>query len=403
MSLQSSSVSGERSLLLYAVLVAVSTAGPLALNIFVPSIPGLMREFSASSGTVQLTLTVYLAGIAVSQLFYGPLSDRYGRRPAMLAGLTLFVVASHICTLANSIETLMAARFVQALGGAAGMVLARAIIRDLHGREASASVLGYITMAWVLVPMFAPALGGLLEQMWSWRASFHVLSIFGALVLLLVYLRLPETNPNANRDADLASTPVTGIGPLIKVPRFIGYTMTLGFCSAVFFSFLAGAPFIMVEVMARSPLDYGLWFMLVSVGYMTGNFLSGRYSQLVGIDRMIAYGNLITFVGALLMLVAALTGHLTPFTLFAPMLIVTLGNGLTIPNGTAAAISVLPGTIGAAAGLSGFAQVSIGAAASQLTGSLQGAAPLASIWVMTAAAALAGLTHQFMCARYPAN
>lgn len=389
--------------MLYAVLIAVSTAGPLALNIFVPSIPGLMREFSASSGMVQLTLTVYLAGIAVSQLFYGPLSDRYGRRPAMLAGLTLYVAASHICTLATSIETLMAARFMQALGGAAGMVLSRAIIRDLHGREASASVLGYITMAWVLVPMFAPALGGLLEEMWSWRASFHVLSLLGALVLVLVYLRLPETNLNTGRGPGENLMQRPGIGRLLKEPRFIGYTLTLGFCSAVFFSFLAGAPFIMTEVLSRSPLDYGLWFMLVSVGYMTGNYLSGRYSQLIGIDRMMTYGNLLSLTGTSLMLAAALSGALTPLTLFVPMVVVTLGNGLTIPNGTAAAISVLPGTIGAAAGLSGFAQVSIGAAASQFTGSLQGTSPMASIYVIVTAALLAGLTHQIMCYRYPAR
>ena len=152
---------GAKAPLLFSILVAVSTLGPLAMNIFVPSIPGLMHEFSVSSGTVQLTLTVYLAGIAVSQLLYGPLSDRYGRRPAMLTGLVLYVIASLLCAVASSIEALLAARFLQALGGAAGMVLARAIVRDLHGREASASVLGYITMTWVLVPMFAPALGGI--------------------------------------------------------------------------------------------------------------------------------------------------------------------------------------------------------------------------------------------------
>ena len=125
-------------MLFYGILVAVSTAGPLAMNIFVPFIPGLMDEFSTSSGAVQLTLTFYLAGIAVSQLFYGPLSDRFGRRPAMLVGLTLYVCASLLCAIASSIEMLMAARFVQALGGASGMVLSRAMVRDLHGREASA-------------------------------------------------------------------------------------------------------------------------------------------------------------------------------------------------------------------------------------------------------------------------
>ncbi len=388
-------------MLFYAILVAMSTTGPLAMNIFVPSIPGLMREFSATSGTVQLTLTVYLAGIAVSQLFYGPLSDRYGRRPAMLAGLVLYVVGSLFCAYATSIETLMVARFAQALGGAAGMVLARAIVRDLHGREASASVLGYITMVWVLVPMFAPALGGLLEQVSTWRASFFVLSFFGGAVLILTFWRLPETNPRADRDPNEPARLLSGVAALVRAPRFIGYTLTLGLCSAVFFSFIAGAPFIMVEVLSQSPLDYGLWFMLVSVGYMSGNFLSGRYSQRIGIDRMIAVGNGLAIAGTLVMLTAAIIGTLSPLSLFVPMLIVTLGNGMTIPNGTAAAISVLPRTIGAAAGLSGFAQVTIGAIASQATGSLQGTIPLAALWVMAAAAVLAGLSHQYMMRRFP--
>jgi len=253
---------------------------------------------------------------------------------------------------------------------------------------------------WVLVPMFAPALGGLLEQISTWRVSFHVLSAFGTAVLVLATWKLPETNPRTKHDKAATGKLLTGFSSLIRQPRFIGYTLTLGFCAAVFFSFIAGAPFIMTEVLRRSPLDYGLWFMLVSVGYMTGNFLSGRYSQKFGIDRMIAIGNGLAITGSLIMLTAGLAGALTPFTLFAPMLLVTLGNGLTIPNGTAAAISVLPGTIGAAAGLSGCAQMTIGATASQVSGIVQGTAPLASLWIMTAAAICAGLTHWFMIRRH---
>ncbi len=388
---------GARAPLLFVILVAVSTLGPLAMNIFVPSIPGLMEEFSVSSGTVQLTLTLYLAGIAVSQLIYGPLSDRVGRRPAMLAGLALYVVASIACALAPGIGTLMAARFVQAIGGAAGMVLSRAIVRDLHGREASASVLGYITMTWVLVPMFAPALGGLLDEIASWRASFTVLVVLGGIVLTIAWWGLPETNLQAGsgQPARFRANAAT----LLRQPAFVAYTLTLGFCSAVFFSFIAGAPFIMVEVLGHSPLDYGLWFMLISVGYMTGNFLSGRYSEAIGIDRMISIGNALAVVGTAAMLAFALTGNLAPVTLFAPMLLVTLGNGLTIPNGTAAAISVLPGTIGVAAGVSGFAQTGLGALASQLTGNLQGTLPLAALWIMAASALIAGLVHQLMRSR----
>lgn len=392
---------GTGSILLYGILIAISMIGPLAMNIFVPSIPGLMEEFSATSGTVQLTLTVYLSGLAVSQLVYGPLSDRFGRRPVLLAGLLLYIVASFLCGLAVSIETLMAARFAQALGGASGMVLARAIVRDLHSREAAASVLGYITMAWVLVPMFAPALGGVMEEISTWRSSFYLLSGFCLAVLALATWGLPETNVRAGADSPEPARLASGMTSLARQPRFIGYTLVLGFSSAVFFTFIAGAPYIMVKVLGRAPLDYGLWFMLISIGYMIGNFLSGRYSQRLGIDLMITMGNMLAICGALLMLFIALFGTLTPLSLFGPMLIVTLGNGLTIPNATAAAISVLPQTVGTAAGLSGFSQIAIGASGSQLAGWMQGSMPLASIWIMSVAAVLAGAAHQFMRWKYP--
>ena len=148
----------------YAILVAISAIGPLALNMFMPSIPGLQETFQASTGAVQLTLTVYLAAMALCQLLYGPLSDRYGRRPVLLAGMVLFVAASIACALATSIEMLIVCRLFQAIGGGAGLVLARAMVRDVYERERAASALGYITMAWVLAPMFAPTIGGLLDQ-----------------------------------------------------------------------------------------------------------------------------------------------------------------------------------------------------------------------------------------------
>ncbi len=378
-----------RPLLFYIVLVIVSTVSPLAMNIFVPFIPGLMREFSASSGAVQWTLTVYLAGIAISQLFYGPLSDMYGRRPVMLAGLMVYVLASFLCAMAWSIETLMAGRFLQAVGGAAGMVLGRAIVRDVHDRETSASVLGYITTAWVLVPMFAPAVGGLIDQVSTWRTVFYLIVGFGLAVTVLVIMSLPETNAGSGRSTRLLG----GVGKLVREPGFIGITAVLAFSSAVFFTFIAASPFIMINVLGQSALEYGLWFLMVSVGYMTGNFISGRYSQRIGIEKMVSIGNFVTIAGAGIMLAFGASGNLSPVTLFGPMLICTFGNGLVIPNATAAAISVLPGTIGAAAGISGFMQVAFGASMSQLSGVLQGGAPLAGLWIIAASAVLAGVAH----------
>jgi DHA1 family bicyclomycin/chloramphenicol resistance-like MFS transporter len=384
----------------YAILIAISAVGPLALNIFMPSMPGLQSEFGVTYGVAQLTLTLYLIGMAVCQLIYGPASDRVGRRPMLLGGMTVFVVASLMAAIAPSIELLIVARLFQALGGAAGIVLARAMVRDVFDRETSASVISYITMAFVVAPMIAPVLGGFIDTHAGWRTDFWLLAIFGAVVLAAAWNFLPETHVIRN-SAGSGISMLAGALRLFALPRFRGYTLTLAFTSAVFFAFLGGAPHIMIDVLHRTPMEYGVWFIIISAGYMAGNFLSGRYTQRVGIDRMIMTGCAITLAGGALCFAAALLDLLSPATLFVPMCLAAFGNGLTIPNGTAGAISVDPRLTGAAAGWSGFAQMACGAAASQLVGSLQNNWPLAVFWFMAAASALAMATHYMSVSRAP--
>ncbi|MGE0239366.1 MAG: multidrug effflux MFS transporter [Parvibaculaceae bacterium] len=381
----------------FLILVMVSAIGPLALNIFMPSMPGLQATFGVSYGTVQLTLTLYLIGLAVCQLFYGPLSDRYGRRPLLLAGLALFVLASIASALATSIEMLIAARLVQAIGGASGIVLSRAIVRDLYQGEKAASVLGYITMAWVLAPMIAPALGGYLDQIAGFRSTFVLLAIVGALILAGAWFTLHETNVAPSTDGRLWQS--AHYGRILAARQFRGYATCLTFASATFFTFLAFAPFLTVNIMGRSAMEYGLWFILVSIGYMIGNFLSGRYSERIGNDRMVLFGNTFTFAGAALCLVLALLGLLTPAALFSPMLLCALGNGLTIPNGMIRAISIDHRLVGTAAGLVGFLQMGVSAAVSQAVGSLQDHHFMIGYWVLAICAALSALAHLAMMIR----
>ena len=375
----------------FFILVAISAIGPLALNIFIPSMPGLQQSFGISYGVAQLTLTLYLIGMAGCQIFYGPLSDRYGRRPMLLLGLVLFVAASAIAAAAPSIEVLIGARLVQAVGGASGIVLARAMVRDIYTREKSASVIAYITMAFVVAPMVAPVLGGALDAMAGWRASFWLLTGLGVVTLLLAWHLLPETHHDRSPAGGLGL--IAGAGHLFALRRFRGYALTLAFGSSVFFAFLGGAPYVMVDVLRRTPVEYGLWFVLISLGYMTGNFLSGRYSERFGIDRLMLLGTGLTLAGGILCLAAAIAGLLSPATLFVPMVLAALGNGFTIPNGTAGAISVDPRLTGAAAGWSGFTQMACGAAAAQLVGSLQDGWPFALFWFMAAASILSLATH----------
>ena len=374
----------------FAILVAISAIGPLALNLFIPSMPGLEKTFGVPYGTVQLTLTLYLIGMAVCQLIYGPASDKYGRRPLLLAGLSLFFVASLAAAVAPSIELLIAARLVQAIGGSAGIVLARAMVRDVFSREKSASVISYITMAFVVAPMIAPVLGGFLEQYAGWRTGFSLLAILGAIVLVAAWFTLPETHHARGTDPQNF---FRNAGHLFALPKFRNYVFTLSFTSCVFFAFLGGAPHIMVDVLKRTPLEYGLWFATVSAAYMAGNFLSGRYTIKFGIDPMMLAGCVVTLLGGLLCLAAAISGLLSPATLFLPMSLAAFGNGLTIPNGTAGAISVDARMTGSAAGWAGFTQMAFGSAASQLVGSLQTTWPFAVFWFMAVASLFAVVIH----------
>jgi MFS transporter, DHA1 family, multidrug resistance protein len=376
----------------FLILVTISAIGPLALNIFMPSMPGLQKTFGISYGTVQLTLTLYLIGMAACQLFYGPMSDRLGRRPLLLFGLSLFVLASLLAAMAPNIEILIAARLLQAIGGAAGIVLARAMVRDVYDREKSASVIAYVTMAFVAAPMVAPVIGGFLDKVSGWRASFWLLVVLGAGALFASWRTLPETHLRRNKGASGFNL-LTGAVHLFKLRRFRGYAATLALSSCVFFAFLGGAPHVMMDVLHRTPLEYGMWFILISLGYMCGNFLSGQYSERFGIDKMMLAGNALTLVGGFLCLAAAIAGFLSPPTLFVPMAFAAFGNGLTIPNGTAGAISVDPRLTGAAAGWSGFTQMACAAAASQLVGSLQDGWPYAVFWFMAGASVSAIIVH----------
>ncbi len=375
----------------FAILVAISAIGPLAMNILVPSMPGLEKSFAVPYGTVQLTLTLYLIGMAVCQLIYGPASDHFGRRPMLLAGLALFFLASVAAALATNIYFLIAARLVQAIGGSAGIVLARAMVRDVYSREKSASMISYVTMAFVVAPMVAPVLGGLLEQYASWRAGFWLLAALDAAVLAAAFATLPETHVNRRTTVNLGF--ITNAGTLMTHSLFRTYALTIAFTSAIYYAFLGGAPHLMIDIMGRTPFEYGLWFISISATYMVANFLSGRYTQRAGLDRMIVTGNVIALVGCLACLAAALTDHLTPVTLFLPVAFAGFGNGLTLPNGTAAAISVEPRMTGAAAGMAGFTQMVVGSSASQIVGSFQDTAPLLVFWLMAAFSAAALVIH----------
>jgi DHA1 family bicyclomycin/chloramphenicol resistance-like MFS transporter len=369
----------------FALLAAMTALAPLAQNIYIPSLPALPEVFGASYGAVQLTLSLYFLGFALSQLVYGPLSDRFGRRPVMLTGLTLFCVGTATCLLAPSLWLLIVGRFVQAAGGCAGLMLTRAVIRDVYSREKAASVIAYVVMAMVVAPMFAPLIGGLIDEWLGWRANFALTGLVGIAVLVAALALLKETSD--------VRQPLPGVAGVVRIYRslarhaaFRAYAGNATFQAAGFFAFLGGAPYVVIEVMGRSPSEYGLYFIIPAVTYMAGNFLAGRISQDVGVDRMVVWGTWLAWVGASLMLLAALSGVVHPLAVFLPMALFALGNGLGLPNAMAAAVSVDPAYVGTASGLLGFSQMTAGAVSSAIVGALStdSALPLATLMLVTA-------------------
>ena len=356
-------------------LMIVAAVSPLAINIFLPSIPKLIEYFKTDYATAQLGLSLFLAAMSVLQLIIGPLSDKYGRRPVLIGGIAAFLVGTGICLAAPSITVFLLGRLVQAFA-VAGIVLSRAIVRDLVTREKAASAIGYVTMGMAVAPMLGPAIGGLLDELYGWQASFILLFVLGAISLAFVLGNVPETN--SNRGAPI-STQVANYGLLLKSGAFWLYALVGATSAGVFYGFLGAAPAIASGPLGLSPSSYGLWFAITAFGYFVGNFVSGRFSERQGIRRMIIMGTLVTLSGCFMPFVLFPTIGVTSLALFGPMLLVGIGNGMTLPSATAAAVSVQPDAAGAASGLMGALQTAVGAVLSSVCGVVVagGSAPVA--------------------------
>lgn len=345
------------------MLVALSGVGPLALNIFQPSIGAIARDFSIASADVQWALTVYIVGLIFGQVIYGPLSDRYGRKPLLYVGLGGFVLANMWLALAPTFSSVLFGRLLQALTGCCGIVLTRAIVRDCYPPERSASAYGYITTAMVAVPAAAPALGYFFESLGSWRYSFWFLMAFGLAVLLVCWRFVPETNRQPLTRLNLGSYVEAG-NILIRNRAFVAYCGVIGFGTASFFTFLTGAPFATIERLGGTGKDFSLYFLILSAGYMAGNFIAGRYATTFGLARMTKLGHSISLIGASIFLLNLVQP--TMLFIFVPAAINALGGGLFNPASMAGALGVRPDIAGTASSVVGVLSMSIAIALSAL-------------------------------------
>jgi DHA1 family bicyclomycin/chloramphenicol resistance-like MFS transporter len=369
-----------------ALLALVTAIAPAALHMLVPSLPLLAVTFDTPPGQVQLALTLFLAGIAAGQLIYGPVSDRYGRRPVLLAGLTLFLLGTLLCGLAWSLPVLLVGRVLEAGGGCAGMVLGRAIVRDSYDRDRSASAIAMITMAMSLAPSISPVIGAYLAEWVGWRADFVLLGAIGAAVLALTAARLEETNaaPVSFNIAGMTGSFVL----LLRSPAFVGFALATAFTSASWFTFLASAPYLLSEVLRQPPSTYGLMILMPMAAYIIGNGAVARLSVSVGSRRLYLLGLALSLCSGVMLAVWCIA-DLTPWALFVPMAISSIGNGLSQPPGMAAALSVYPRIAGAASGLLGFLQMTVAAVGTLMIGLLPQGSVLSMVAVVGGSLAFA--------------
>jgi DHA1 family bicyclomycin/chloramphenicol resistance-like MFS transporter len=352
---------------LLGLLICITAIGPTTLNILVPALPNLARVLGSDADTVQLAVSLYLIGLAAAQLLAGPLSDRFGRRPVALGGLALTAIMSLAALAVGSAASLIVVRVVQAIGAASGIVVARAIVRDLFERDRAAAMLGLVATAMVIAPTFGPLIGGLLETAFGWQSIFLFVAAASLAVLAWGAAVLPETR---RRDAGGGATGFRrDLAALARSASFHGYVLCAAFGSGTFFAFLGGGPHAVVTIMGRSSAEFGVWFALSSVGYMAGNFLTSRLSVRFGVDRMIWWGLAFEAIGATAAIVLAALAHpWGPAIIFLPQLVMGLGNGVMLPNAIAGAVSVRPQAAGTASGFLGCIQMTIGAAFVQLGG-----------------------------------
>lgn len=371
-------------------LAGIVLIGPLAVHLFLPAIPAVKAEFGLTDSLAQLTFSIGIFAMAISTLVYGTLADRYGRRPVLMGGLALFLAGCAVLATANSFAALLVGRIVQGVGAGCATTLVRTIARDAYGQAQLAKAIAYITMFYTIGPMISPLMGGILIDAHGWRAAFVFAFLMGGVITFGAWSMIDETHVPSPGRFDAVAVLRSYIDPF-RNPRFAAFVLQTGFSSGVFFTITAAFSVIMKEQLGRSSTEYGLYFLLFPLGFLSGNIVSSRLSGRVAIETMVLAGSVMVFVTTLVQSALLLAGFVSPLTLFGPGLVLTMAQGIALPSAQSGAIAMVPSSIGTAAGIGVFTQMFIGAAMAQLYGFVAGPSvvPLVAVSLLSAMLVLA--------------
>lgn len=373
---------------LTALLAALSAIGPLTTDMYLPSLPDIAAQLHASTSQAQLTVSAYLFGFAVGQILYGPVADRHGRKPVLLGAMALYCLASLLCALSTSIEMLIAARALQALGGSGGIVLARAIVRDLYSGARAGRELSMIGSVMALAPVLAPLVGGVLQTGFGWRSVFFTLVACGLTGAAIVGPLLPETLLSRANESVSPAAMLRSYRVVARNPAYLGYLALATTSFAGLFAWISGSSFVLQYLYGLSPFQFGVAFAVGSVGYMIGTTWAARRVMRYGIDRMLGIGATAMAAGGLGMVVVVALGLTEAASLVLPMALYMAGLGMVLPQAIAGAMTPFPERAGAASALLGFIQQTGSALCGAVVGVLLGQ----SAWPLAAAVALTGCT-----------
>ncbi len=342
--------------LLTLLLGALTALGPMSMDIYLVSVPSMTEAFHTDVAQVQLTLSLYMAGFAVGQIFYGPISDRFGRRPALLLGLAVHVASSLVCVLATSIDLFIAARLFQAIGVCGGMVVARAVVRDLHTRERAARLLSYMAVVGGVAPIVAPIIGSYLHVHFGWRASFIFVTGYGVLALFMVLFLFGETSRHCDPRALDPRRMATNFRILLGHRAFIGYALTVACMVGGLFAFISGASLVFLRVLGFEERYFGILFGLVMLGNISGAAIGGRLVMRYGLDGLLRRGVILAAIAGIGMAALAWADVRHVAAVIAPMFLFMLALALVLPQAMAGALSPFPQIAGNASALLGMLQ-----------------------------------------------